>query len=249
MKSPGAMARASGLAAVIALGSGAQALFSQGLAPQHLDDNSDWWSTANAVPAAQGATPQKRNISDKNFEVMSVALGEDMFSQAGTEFGSVRPVIRGETSNFREQACYAFPAHVFLIFEHTEVGDSFYLFTGAAQWKGEDACVPVARPPSSVATGSGLHIGQTPEQVVAILGPPGERTPEQLFYVLGSKRPATAEDVAALGKQHPPQGDTKPPKTVEFDVTVTIVAKFARGELNYLAVSKAESIKPETRKQ
>lgn len=246
MKLPAAMTRASGLAAVIVLGSAM--LYPQGLAPVRLDDNSDWWSAANAAPAAQKTTPQKRKIPDKNLEIQSVVLGEDMFSQAATEFGSVRPVIRGETANFREQACYALPAHVYLSFEHTEVNDSFYLFAGGAPWKGQDCCVPAARAPLSVASGSGLHIGQTPEQVIAILGPPSERTPDQLLYVLQSKRPATAEELAALEKQRPAPVDAQAQKAVEFDVSVTIVAKFVRTELSYLAVSKAESIQPETRK-
>ena len=248
MKLPRAMARASGLVAVIVLGSAAQAAIFQGMAPQHIEDNSDWWSVANAAPTAQKATPQKRKISDKNFEVMSVTLGEDMFSEAGTEFGSVRPVIRGGTASFREQACYALPASEYLIFEHTEASDTFYLFVGGGPWKGEDSCVPSARAPLSIVTGTGLHIGQTPEQVIAILGQPSERTADQLSYVLQSKRPATPEELAALKRGHPEPPEPQKRKAVGIDVTVTIVAKFVRLELSYLAVSKAESIQQATKK-
>ncbi len=247
MKSPAAMTRVSGLASILVLGAGLQAQ-PQGLAPVHLDDNSDWWSAANAAPAAQKATSQKRKISDKNFEILGVVLSEDMFSLAGTEFGSVRPVVRGDAANFREQACYSLPAREFLIFEHGEVNDGFYLFAGGAPWKGQDTCVPSSRAPASFVTGSGLHLGQTPEQVTAILGQPSERTPDQLLYLLESKRPATSDEIALLQKQHPELNEPQPPKSLEFDVTVVIVAKFVKSELNYLAVSKAESTQPETKK-
>lgn len=250
MKLPAAMARASGLAALIALGSATASLSlnPQGMAPLRLEDNSDWWSISNAV-SSQKATPQKRKIPDKNLEIMSVVLGEDMFSLAATEFGSVRPVIRGGTANFREQACYALPATEYLILEHGEARDTFYLFVDGAPWKGQDSCVPSARAPLSIMTASGLHVGQTAEQVIATLGQPSERTPEQLLYVFALKRPATAEELAQLQKQQPEASKPQSHRVVEIDVTVTIVAKFVRSELNYLAVSKAEGAQPEAKKQ
>ena len=238
------MFRARVLAAIIVLaGSGDSTLDSQGLAPQRLDDNSDWWSNFNSNYTAGKVAPPKGNISSKNFEVLRVVLGDDMLSLAGTEFGSVRPVVRGDGPRFREQACYALPVKEYLIFEHGEVGATYYLFSDGTTWTGQDACVAVARAPNTVATGSGLRLGQTPEQVTAILGQPSERTQDQFRYVAESKRNATAEELAQFRKEHPELNEQQLRKNSVFTVSVSIVAKFAQSQLSYIAVSKVETMK------
>ena len=243
MKSSTAMARASGLAAILVLGAGMQApsLNSQGLAPQHLEDNSDWWSNFNSASGAGKVTSPKRNISEKNFQVLGVVLGDEMLSLAGTEFGSVRPIVRGEAARFREQACYVLPVKEYLIFEQGEVSETYYLFADGETWTGQDSCVPVARAPNTVSTGSGLRLGQTPEQVMAILGQPNERTQDQFRYVVEFKRSATAEEIAQFRKEHPELNEQQLHKNSDFNVAVSIVARFAQSKLIYLAVSKAET--------
>jgi hypothetical protein len=239
------MFRARVFATLIVFGSGLPTLNlnSQGLAPQHLDDNSDWWSNFNADYPATKVAPPKRNISSKNLQILGVVLGDEMLSLAGTEFGSVRPVVRGDGAKFREQACYALPVKEYLIFEHGEVGATYYLFSDGRTWTGQDACVAVARAPNSVSTGSGLRLGQTPEQVIAILGQPSERTQDQFRYLAESKRSATAEELAQFRKEHPELNEQQLRKNSEFNVTVSIVAKFAQSQLSYLAVSKVETMK------
>ena len=158
---------------------------------ERLDDNSDWWYYYNAPESDATANTQAREVSSSNFEVLGIHLADGMFSQAAAKLGAATIIERGDASTGRQQACYVSAqdgTKVHLIFERGEVDFTYYLFVDGPDWDGSDRCVRTNLISRSLATASGVHLGQTPSQVIAILGPPSRRGKDELIYSLNVRK-------------------------------------------------------------
>ena len=217
-------------------------LFSSRLAGQARqispDDNSDWWSITG--PAGEEVTDaaQNRELARANFQILGVDLREDAIARLEKSLGKTPIVTRGDGGESREQACYRSPQEespTFVIAEEGEVNYAFYLFNDATPWNGRDLCTKSGKISRGVQTAAGLHLGQTPEQVVKILGKPSRRTPNELSYVLEVSK-GTAPDALARCRSRYPELTC-----ATYDLTIVIRARFAHAKLVYLVVSATET--------
>ena len=210
-----------------------------------LYENSDWWSIRQRSDSEESIKTQERELARPNFQVLGVNLGETMISRAAAKLGKATVIERGDASTGRQQACYASPASqgkMYLIFEEGEVGYTFYLFVGGPAWEGADRCIPSKAISRSLATASGLHLGQTPAQVMAILGKPTRQRENELVYSFLVKKKTSPQDLKEARKRYPDMSDKDFQESFGYyDLGTGVVAKFADSKLIYLAVSKVES--------
>jgi len=209
------------------------------------DDNSDWWSITGPAGDGEVGTTQNREIADANFQILGVDLREDAIARLEKRLGKTPIVARGDGGESREQACYRSPQEeppTFLIAEEGEVNYAFYLFNDETRWNGRELCTRSGQVSREAHTASGLHLGQTPEQVIKILGKPSRRTPNELSYVFEVKKGTAPDALARCRSQHPELSGTEIPENcATYDLTVFIRARFAHAKLVYLVVSTTET--------
>jgi hypothetical protein len=210
----------------------------------HHGDNSDWWSQEQSVNL-DNIEPQEREVSGSNLQILGITLNEQMLDKAARRLGKVETIERGDASSGRLQACYASADpndKIYLVFEQDEVGYSLYLFAAGRPWHGENLCSPSKLVSRSLATESGLHLGLSPSQVIAILGRPTLRYPKGLIYSLHATKRTSTKDLQSAHKFHPELNDEDLVKEYgSYDLGVGIEARFAKSQLVYLGVTKSET--------
>jgi hypothetical protein len=208
-------------------------------------DSSDWWSLLRENDNETDIEPEKREFKASNFHILGIELAETMFSQANERLGAAPTIQRGDASSGRTQACYVSSPNeeqIHLIFEQGEVNFGFYLFAGGPVWSGSDRCVVSTKISRNVVTGAGLRLGQTREQVTAILGKPTSESKNMLTYFFSVRKRASSEDLRQARHYHPELDDRELFKEYGFyDLNAGITARFEHGKLTYLAVSKSET--------
>lgn len=220
-----------------------------GLATQADDtvrlDNSDWWSGSRSSDSGGEFKPEERELASSNFRVLGVTLGETMFTRAATKLGKATTVERGDASTGRHQLCYSSPStqeKVHLIFEQAEVGYAFYLFADGPTWEGADRCVASMAISRGIATSSGLHLGMTPAQVIAILGKPTRRRVNDLLYSFLITKETSPKDLKEARERNAEMSEKDFQANYgRYDLSTGVLAKFKDSKLTYLAVSKVES--------
>ncbi|HYK39291.1 MAG TPA: hypothetical protein VEU98_04665 [Candidatus Eremiobacteraceae bacterium] len=207
-------------------------------------DNSDWWSE-NRTSEPDEIEPQERGFAKSAFQVLGINLDEKMFSHASSKLGKAPLIERGDASTGRLQACYVSSGatkKVHLIFEQSEVGFSFYMFVDGLLWEGSDRCVPSEKVSPALATASGLHLGQTPAHVIAILGKPTKRSENELLYSFLVRKKTSAQDLKEARERNPDMNDRDFQENFGYyNLGARVTAKFVNSRLAYLAVSKVES--------
>ena len=144
-----------------------------------------------------------------------------------------------------EQACYVSSdsgKRVYLIFEQGEVFGYFYLFSGGKAWKRQDLCAASDQVNWKTSTASGLRLGLTQDQVMAILGMPSLRRKDQLLYSLHLTKKYTDEDLKTVRKNIPNISEEELHRNYEYyDWSAGSDFKFEESKLTFLAVSWAET--------
>lgn len=208
-------------------------------------DNSDWWSTSRSSDLREEIKTQDSELASTNFQILGVTLGETMFSRAATKLGKAAKVMRGDASTGRRQVCYSSPdaqEKVHLIFEQGEVGYTSYLFAGGPAWEGADRCVTSNVISQSLSTVSGLHLGMTPTQVIAILGKPSRRREKELLYSFLVTKKTSPKDLKQARDRNPQMSEEDFQANYgSYDLSTAVLAKFKDSKLAYLAVSKVET--------
>jgi O-acetyl-ADP-ribose deacetylase (regulator of RNase III) len=233
----GVVAPLAALGMLLALGTAA----GQTAGTLRFPDNSDWWSGGDYE---ENIATQKRELPATAFQIASVQLGERMFRNAATILGKAVILERGDASTGRSQACYVSEGagpKMYLIFEEGELDFTFYLFTGGPAWEGKEYCVESKAVSAALATKSGLRLGQTPEQVASILGPPAKRKKEQLIYSTAVQKKVTAQELKNAREDHPEMSEKEIRQNFGmYTLGEGVDARFEHGKLVYLAVSKSE---------
>lgn len=210
-----------------------------------LEDNSDWWSNSRSPEPGEEIKAEERELATSNFHVLGISLGDKMFDRATAKLGKTIIVERGDASTGRRQACYVSPSSedkVHLIFEQGEVDYTFYLFADGAAWEGADRCVQSNAISNHLATAAGIHLGQTPAEVVAILGKPTKRREGELLYSFSVRKKTSPEDLKEARQRNPQMSDKDFEETYGYyNLGAGVVAKFKDSKLTYLAVSRVES--------
>lgn len=217
------------------------------LPPDYYPDNSDWWSGLNPTRPDfdQAIKPQERELPSAKLCILGIRLSDKMFDRAAAKLGKAQILQRGDASGGRSQACYVSGTgseKVFLIFEQGEVDFTFYLFSDSRPWNGRDRCTPSPLVSYALTTPLGVHLGQSPAQVVAILGKPSARHRDELTYSLHARKKNSAEDLQIARKNNPEMSDADFHSNFDFyELGVGIDARFTTSKLTYLSVSKSET--------
>ena len=208
-----------------------------------LEDNSDWWSLTRENASDEAIEFQERDLPPSNFRILGIDLDKGLIDRAKEKLGVVTTVERGDASTGRDQLCYVSSDEVsktYLIFERGEVNDAFYLFRGGTPWNGKDECSAKKVVSSGLSTASGLHLGLTPSQVIAILGRPTNRRKGELGYAVHTRKKTPAAELNEWRKQQPQMSDKEFKANYEFyDLSVGIVLKFVNSKLTYISISKS----------
>jgi hypothetical protein len=199
---------------------------------------------------------QHREVPATNFQIAGVDLAfkGDFFPHTFRLLGRFTTVGSGDASTGLEEACYRSAEesdNTYLIFGEGEVDRSFTLSSDASAWKWKTPCKSSSKISRSLATSSGLHLGQTQEQVIAILGLPTRRSKnvksgrDDLVYNLEAKKKMAPEELALLLKdelkRHPDLDQPAYIKNYGFDsFEVYIRATFVGDALTRLEVSWSE---------
>lgn len=199
---------------------------------------------------------QNREVAGTNFQISGVDLAfkGEFFPQTFTLMGKFNTVASGDAASSLEEACYRSEGendHTYLIFGEGEVDRSFTLSSDSSVWKWKTPCMRSQKVSRDLATVSGLHLGMTQEQVIAILGLPTshrrnvEDGRDDFAYELDAKKRMTSRELApylqdAL-KLHP---NLNQKTWIEnygyYDLSVSIRAKFRNDSLTYLMVLWSE---------
>jgi hypothetical protein len=209
----------------------------------HLGDNSDWWSLTKENASDEAIEFQERDLPRSNFRILEIDLGNGLLDRAMQKLGVATTVERGDASTGRHQLCYVSSGQAlktYVIFETGEVNDAFYLFKGGAPWNGEDECLATKLVSIRSSTASGLHLGLTPSQVVAILGRPTRRNKGELGYAVHARKKTSPAELKEWRKQQSQMSDREFTDNYEFyDLSVGIVLKFVNSKLTYISISKS----------
>lgn len=196
---------------------------------------------------------QHREVAGTNFRISGVDLAsdEEVLQQAAKLFGKTPTISSGDAATFNEAACYRSATkddNTYLIFGRGEVDSSFILSSDSSVWKGNHTCEQSVKITSSVATDSGLHLGLTKEQVIAILGSATRRSQkiqqhtDTLIYSLETKKKTDPRKLARWWQQE----IKKNPRANQaefldnyafYDLGVEIEVKFTDDSLTSLIVS------------
>jgi hypothetical protein len=219
----------------------------------HLTDDSDWWSGYNgsesdpddAARIRVDQHPQPRNVGLENFSILGIPLDLDVLKTADAKLGVAARVSRGDASSYRAEVCYVStgeqpPTH--LIFEAGEVDLTLYLFRGGPGWKGDDVCVKSELVNSKLATASGIHLGQSRSEVIAVLGKPSLRTDNSLYYSLMTNQKNPANSIEAARKMHPEMSEAELQQNYgSYTLGQGLMAKFDEQGLAYFYATISES--------
>jgi len=214
--------------------------------PAHTSDNSDWWSQIRAGDANGGIAVQKREPQASNLRILGVDLADnDLLSKASAKLGKAQPAERGDASTGRSQTCYSSAKDdpkIYVVFETGELSDAFYLFMDGPDWSGSDRCVKSNLVIENLSVASGLRLGQTPAEVMAILGKPSAAAGNKIVYSFAVEKKTPDRDFDRLRRQHPELSDEDLHRDYEFySLGIYIEARFNQSKLTYLAVSKTEA--------
>ncbi|MGB9337286.1 MAG: hypothetical protein WCB14_19910 [Candidatus Acidiferrales bacterium] len=208
-------------------------------------DNSDWWSNNRTVDSDETIKTEEKESSEKNFQILGVRLRDDMFKQADARLGETAMISRGDASTGRYQACYASQTDrgkIHLIFEQSELFFNFYLFEGGPSWVGMELCTPSRLITKNLATASGLHLGQSEAEVIAILGRPSNRRKNELIYSFHLRKRNTLEDLRRLREKYPQMNDKDFHANYDFyDLDAALCARFRNSRLIYISADRGES--------
>jgi len=197
----------------------------------------------------QGALFKRENPQCPTSEFWALTWETTTFSTRPLQNWEKHRAFSGETlqaSSGRSQICYVSgqdrPKKVHLVFESGEVSNLFYLFAGGPDWIGSDLCVKSNLVTENLSVASGLRLGQTPDEVKAILGKPSAVIGNKVIYSFAFEKKTSSSDFDKLRQQHPELSDEDLHRNYElYSIGVYIEARFTQSKLSYLSVSKAET--------
>lgn len=192
--------------------------------PGYINDNSDWWSSVVDTQTIN-IKVQHRLPAPSNLQILGINLDGGRFKYFHNiiaNLGQANITSRSDGAEAREQICYISSGgaeKVHLIFEHSEIFYSFYLFSTGSEWTGSDRCVSSDLVTGSLGTASGIHLGQSRNELETMFGQPSATYDNRSLYSFEGAR--TKEGLV-------------------WTIDVRVDARFENSKLNYLAISRSE---------
>jgi hypothetical protein len=192
---------------------------------------------------------QHGELATGHFQIAGVDLTfeEDVFKQAARVLGPVQIRSTGDAADADGRVCYR-PTDkddaTRLYFHAGEVTEWFVLSSATPASERTDVCRPSSKVSKSLSTASGLHLGQTVKQVIAILGLPTRRSHDAktgfdaMTYEFETRKKASISEMAAARKANPGMTEEKLLESYGYDdLEESIELKFSEGLLTELNVS------------
>ena len=191
-------------------------------------DNSDWWSNNRTVDSDETIKTEEKESSEKNFQILGVRLRDDMFKQADARLGETAMISRGDASTGRYQACYASQTDRGKIHLISALQLFFHFYISrAVLCICMELCTPSRLITKNLATASGLHLGQSEAEVIAILGRPSNRRKNELIYSFHLRKRNTLENLRRLREKYPQMNDKDFHANYDFcDLDAALCARF-----------------------
>lgn len=187
---------------------------------------------------------------------MDLAFKGDFFQQIFKIMGKFHTVASGDAASGLEEACYRSADandSTHLVFGEGEVSRSFTLSSDGSAWKWKTPCKRSSKISRDIATVSGIHMGQTQDQFIAILGLPTahrrniKNGQDDLVYELEARKKKSSREIALLLQDELKQYPNLDMKIwnkklwIEnngyYDLSVSIRAKFMNNALIKLKVT------------
>jgi hypothetical protein len=203
---------------------------------------------------------QHREVAGTNFQIAGVDLAfrGDFFEQTFRIMGKFDIESSGDAGTSLGEVCYRSTDgndSTYIIFSEGEVARSFTLSSDGSVWKWKSPCKRSPKVNRSLATASGLHLGQTQEQVIDILGLPTRHSRnikngrDDMEYVLEARKKTDPRDLAIMMQQEMQISQSLTAKEREYivkdfhenndyyDLSVWIRAKFIKNALIKLEIT------------
>lgn len=184
-----------------------------------------------------------------NFQIAGVDLASEVevLKQAARILGPAGTRATGDAADYDERACYR-PVDkndtTRLYFHRGEVSPWFVLSSTTPASERNDVCRSSSKITRDISTVSGLHLGQTQEQVISILGLPTRRSHDPatardvMAYEYETRRRASADKIARAREQNPNMSEEALFRSFGFyDLEELIEVKFSSRILTELKVS------------
>jgi hypothetical protein len=191
---------------------------------------------------------QAGELSPGNFRIAGIDLAreQDALDQAARVLGTVETKATGDASNFEETACYWSADSddpTVLLLGKGEVDYFFNLMSRDTVRNQTQYCLPSLKISRSLSTGSGLRLGETPDQVIAILGLPTRRSRNTtlgamvLAYDFETTKKTAPLDLARFRQKNPDMSEHDLEANFgSYSLGESIKATFERGTLSELWV-------------
>lgn len=185
---------------------------------------------SSAMGTARSA--QGKMLNPKNFEVLGVSLSESTVADVVRILGTA-PSKQGPNAEI-SISCYTSQGSDMTVLEFEywfETMVEFRLFLGTPQSASD--CSKSKLVSANLATGSGLRLGMSKDEVIALLGSPSIKKSNRLTYDFSYDRPPTSEEIKLFKHQN-----ATPP--VSINVYGRIALQFRDGKLVSIDVLRGE---------
>ena len=211
-----------------------------------LEDDSDWWSMLRPEENDKDIPKQKRKPPAGILRTLGIDLEKNWDdSQLSRKLGPAKTVQRGDAATGRAQTCYRSEAgrgNVHLIFEGGEVTQSYYLFQGGPPWSGESLCAPSNLVSANIRNDAGLGLGETRQQIMALLGKPSLIRTGGLVYIFSLQEKTAAKDLKRIRKANPQMREKDFEENFgSYDLWVEIRVHFHNSKSSYIGVLCSET--------
>jgi len=192
---------------------------------------------------------QHGELAKENFQIVGIDLAsdEEVLGQGFRLLGKVQTVATGDAAASDERACYR-PSDkddtTRLYLHRGEVCPWFVLSSKSPPSEQHDFCRVSDKITKDVATASGLHLGQTKEQVISLLGLPTRRShdvqsrKDLMAYEFETRRKASRLEMARARQQNPGMSERELESNYGFyDLGEAIEASFTDNAITELTVN------------
>lgn len=215
----------------------------QQIAPARKSDSSAVDESGRKIRVQHGELPKE------NFQIAGVDLAsnEEALKQAARILGPVKVRATGDAADADERACYCSADKsdkTRLYFHRGEVSPWFVLSSTTPVSERKDICRPSSNVTRNISTASGLHLGLTEGQMIAILGLPTSRSHKAgtgrdfMDYEFETKKRDSPQELARAHQEHPgmSERELEDDDYGYYDLGEAIKAEFLNNALIELAV-------------
>jgi len=192
---------------------------------------------------------QRGELPKGNFQIAGIDLAahKEVLDQAVDSLGKTATHASGDASTALEEACYQSSDRndgTLLIIQRGEVSPSFVLAADRSYWKWSTPCRRSTKVTRQISTASGLRLGLTQEQVIAVLGLPTSRMQnhklhsDSISYDFEMRKRTSQTWLMRSRRQHPEMSEKELEQNYgHYDLWESINAEFVNNSLVTLVVN------------